>query len=83
MVSKIDISGIRLDQLNSARVAWISKFAHILRQRNRKVISLRDDDVLKNMVYEAKRTDSNELKKIYRQLKATIHARLYGARCRP
>ncbi len=76
MVSKVDISDIRLDQLDRSSVAWVAKFAHTLRQHNGEVISLTDINVLEKVVAEAKKTESDELKSIYLSLKSAMKAHM-------
>ncbi len=72
MVSKIDITQIRVEQLDASSLTWITKFAHALEKQSGKKLVLRDKNVLRNVVSEAKRTDSAELKEIYSNLKTAL-----------
>lgn len=76
MAPRIDISEIQLQQLNTASLALIAKFAHHLQKHNGKVISLRDEYALQIVVREAKKTDSAELREIYTKLKCALRAHL-------
>ncbi|MFT6407226.1 MAG: hypothetical protein ACJAQ6_000637 [Arenicella sp.] len=72
MTARIDISEIQLKQLDTSSIALISKFAISLQKHNGKFISLRDECALKKVVYEAKKTDSAELREIYVRLKSAL-----------
>ena len=76
IVPKINISKIRLQQLNTTSLALIAKFAHSLKAHNGNVISLRDEYALKSVVREAKNSDSAELGEIYAQLKGALKTHL-------
>jgi hypothetical protein len=76
VVSKIDISEIQLKQLDAASIALIAKFAYVLKKHNGEVISLRNEHALRIVVYQAKMTDSAELKEIYARIKFALKARL-------
>lgn len=76
MASKIDISEIQLKQLDNSSLVWITKFAHTLKKHNGTIIYLRGDNVLKQVVNEAKKAHSNELNSIYQQLKSAMRSHL-------
>jgi hypothetical protein len=72
VVSKIDISRITIDQLDATCLTWITKFAVALQKHNGEVLALREQNLLANIVSQAKRTDSAELRNIYVNLKSAL-----------
>lgn len=76
MPSKISISELQLQQLDTASLALIAKFAYALKVHDGNVISLRDEHALRSVVHEAKKSDSAELRQIYEELKRALKVHL-------
>lgn len=80
IVPKINISKLKLQQLNTTSLALIAKFAHSLKAYNGNVISLRDEHALRSVIREAKKSDSAELQEIYAELKGALKTHLNSKR---
>jgi hypothetical protein len=76
MPSKVSISELQLQQLGTASLALVAKFAYALKAHNGNVINLRGEYALRSVVDQAKRSDSAELRQIYAELKRALKVHL-------
>jgi len=72
MSSKVSIASIAQTQLNSVCLKWIAKIARALDAHDGTEIDLQDQFVLRVIVEQAKRTDSDEVRKLYMRLKTAL-----------
>ena len=72
MSSKVSIASISQAHLDSACLKWIAKIAHALNAHDGTIIDLQDQFVLRIIVAEAKRTQSEEVRTLYKRLKTSL-----------
>jgi len=72
MSKKINISEIQPDQLNSACLIWIYKFARVLRAQKGINTDIEDRNVIKQIVNQAHKKDNPDLLRLYQSLKHEI-----------
>jgi len=65
MTFKIKISDLTLGQLNGACIVRINKFLRILEQRTGKVLELNEDNLVGQVIAEAKHTSDPDLIRLY------------------
>ncbi len=74
MTDKIDISKLQTKQLDATSLNWILKFAQALEKHNGTVLELRSDNLLQQLVNQAKQNHTAELQEIYQTLKSSLRA---------
>jgi len=72
MAYKIDISDLALNQLNAACLNKISKFSVALEQLDGRILELKSNHVMRELVGIAKSTDDIILQTLYRSIKQEI-----------
>ena len=72
MAYKINISDLTTAQLSASCLVKITRFAVALERHNGKVLNLKNEHVLRELVKEAKAADTTELDDLYRSLKLEI-----------
>ena len=70
--SKVSIASISQAHLDNACLKWIAKIARALKAHDGTVIDLQDQFVLRIVVAEAKRTQSEEVRQLYMRLKTAL-----------
>lgn len=76
MSSKVSIASISQAHLDSICLKWIAKIAHALHAYDGTIIDLQDQFVLRIVVAEAKRTESEEIRNLYKRLKAALRTHI-------
>ena len=76
MTTKIDISKLKIKQLDATSLNWIIKFAQALEDHNGTVLELRSDNLLQQLVNQAKQNHTTELQEIYQALKSSLRAQV-------
>jgi len=72
MTHKINICDLSLGQLNGPCLVKINRYARELKRRQGVILKLQDDNLIKQMVKSAKRTDDQALKELYSSVKQEI-----------
>ncbi len=76
MSAKVSIASISQTHLDSVCLKWVAKIARALYAHDGTVIDLQDQFVLRIVVAQAKRTDSQEVRKLYMRLKAALRTHI-------